>query len=332
MILKQLHFYRFDAVFHHVIKTPRIEMAQRPTLIIGITDEEGNEWFGECNAFETDWYHFETIDSVMHTLQLWFQRVKGRAIESFKAAQDILQSLDSKPAARATAMMALYQAFHDLSTFQVQMTTTMNGDLSQRIINLEQTGRIKIKWNTDILDQVKWLSSMYPDIPISTDANQTLTTAHYDELKQLQQSQLAFIEEPFLNFEDIDQNQVMPPIAIDEKATNLSRIEVLIDDYPISVVVIKPFRIGGIDRVVEMIRKLQNKGIKVVIGGVYELGLSRYFTAYLSQFGDYAGDVTPHGYYFKDDIVNHVGKLQNGRLTFDKPYVDKQQLTYLFSV
>ena len=53
--------------------------------------------------------------------------------------------------------------------------------------------------------------------------------------------------------------------------------------------IVKPFRVGGLDRVQSLIRELKSIDIKVVIGGMYEYGLSRYFTALLAREGDYPG-------------------------------------------
>ena len=47
--------------------------------------------------------------------------------------------------------------------------------------------------------------------------------------------------------------------------------------------IVKPFRVGGLDRVQSLIRELKSIDIKVVIGGMYEYGLSRYFTALLAR-------------------------------------------------
>ena len=47
---------------------------------------------------------------------------------------------------------------------------------------------------------------------------------------------------------------------------------------------VKPFRLGGIDRALELIH-LKEKDIKVIVGGMYEYGLSRYFTALLAKKG-----------------------------------------------
>ncbi|MFO3720415.1 o-succinylbenzoate synthase [Staphylococcus felis] len=326
MILKELRFYQFSAKFKHPMITRKIELESRQTLFIGLIDEFNNEWFGECNAFETDWYHDETIKTVYQTLSEWFEKYKGVELHTFEEAQYYIDSLNSRPAARATLVMALYQAFHNLGSFQVKMTSTINGDLSRRILNLEHAGRIKIKWNAHIVDQVKWISSMYPNIPISTDANQSLDQYDINQLKRLKKYHLAFIEEPFLDLDIIEESNELPTIAIDEKATTYQNILKLVQRYNIGVVVIKPFRVGGIDKALRLIEYLQQKKIRIVIGGMYELGLSRYFTAYLSQFGDFSGDVTPSGYYFTEDVVDESDLSKEGDILFHPPIVQKSRL------
>ena len=44
--------------------------------------------------------------------------------------------------------------------------------------------------------------------------------------------------------------------------------------------------------------KILKEKYKVCSWGMYEFGLSRYFTAMLAKEGSYPGDITPHGYYF----------------------------------
>ena len=120
-----------------------------------------------------------------------------------------------------------------------------------------------------------------------------------------------------------------PPIAIDEKATSIKDIVSIIEKFPIQLVVLKPYRLGGIDKVLEAIDILKEKNIKFVVGGMYEFGLSRYFTAMLAKEGDYPGDVTPSGYYFEEDLVRDSGILKEGMIHFIPPKVQKTKLTKL---
>lgn len=86
---------------------------------------------------------------------------------------------------------------------------------------------------------------------------------------------------------------------------------------------------SGLDRVQSLIRELKSIDIKVVIGGMYEYGLSRYFTALLAREGDYPGDVTPDGYYFTDDFTQGVGKLKEDDF-ISPPQIDKSKLLKLY--
>ncbi|WP_086427476.1 o-succinylbenzoate synthase [Staphylococcus cornubiensis] len=328
MQLIDMQFYFYEPAFIHPIQTPKVQMTHRKTLFVKWTDDKGQTWFGECNAFDTAWYHDETISDVINVLKSWFEKVRGVEMTSYEAAQQCVATLDPYPAARATVIMALYQMFHNLESFHVPMTLTINGDFTQRMMRVDGVGRIKIKWTSQVMEQVQMLATMYPDIPISTDANQTLTMADIVTLKRLK-PYLAFIEEPFESLNVEADYTAFPPIALDEHATSLAAIQSLVQNAHIQTVVLKPFRLGGIDRVLEAMKVLQDKGVRVVIGGMYECGLSRYFTAWLSQWSDYAGDVTPEGFYFEQDVTDNVGRLHDGQLYFEPPVVNQSLLSSL---
>ncbi|MGV3043044.1 o-succinylbenzoate synthase [Staphylococcus rostri] len=326
MKLLELHFYEFAPSFKHKIQTPKVTMTSRKTLFVGIIDDTGKEWFGECNAFETDWYHFETIASVKKVLSQWFEAVKGQNVNRFTEAQALVEPLNDTPAARATVMMALYQMFHDLPSFEVPMTITVNGDMQHRLVRLDHAARIKIKWNCNIVEQVKMLAVMYPDVPITTDANQTLSVHDLPLLHALAKYRLAYIEEPFPTLTEAQNVEDLPPIAIDEQAIDEETIMQAVERHGAKVVVIKPFRVGGIDRALTLIEQLQARDVTVVVGGMYECGLSRYFTALASRYGDYAGDVTSEGYYFAEDVVERAGQLKQGKLLFEPPVIKPRVL------
>ena len=74
-----------------------------------------------------------------------------------------------------------------------------------------------------------------------------------------------------------------PSIAIDEN--NIYQAHCIHrQSIPVKVVVLKPFRLGGIDKVIEAMKILKAKEFNSW-GGMYEFGLSRYFTAMLAKEG-----------------------------------------------
>ena len=74
--------------------------------------------FRVCNAFQTDWYDHETIASVKHVIEQWFEDNRNKSFETYEAALKLVDSLENTPSARATIVMALYQMFHVLPSFQ----------------------------------------------------------------------------------------------------------------------------------------------------------------------------------------------------------------------
>ncbi|AMY04487.1 o-succinylbenzoate synthase [Staphylococcus condimenti] len=332
MRFKTLNFYTFEAAFKNSIKTPKTEMYTRKALIIEMVDQEGRSYFGECNAFETDWYDKETITSVHNALKSWFdEEVLGKDIDDFNAAQTILDKLSMQPAARSTAAMALYQAFYNLESFSVEYGATASGlsDKQFEVLQKTEPKRVKLKWSDNVVDDLKKLQQLQSSPLLALDANESLNQDDIPNLQEIKKRfDILYIEEPFRDLNDLNdvEKETIPSIALDEKALDIDSILRYIENYNVNTVILKPFRLGGIDRILEAIIILHQEDIKVVIGGMYEYGLSRYFTAYLSRLGDYPGDITPYGYYFAEEFTEENGILNKGRIEFAPPVINKNQL------
>lgn len=332
MKFQSIHFYTYNAPFKQQIITPKVTLKSRKALIIECIDDRGHHYYSESNAFETDWYDEETIASVYKTLKYWFHyQVKNQNLNDYHEALDTLKSIEHQPAARSTAVIIFFQAFHELPSFSVDYGATISGMTDEKLSQLIQTKpkRVKLKWSEHVLSDLSHLQSLRFQPLLALDANESLTAKDLNALKEVHHEYpIIYIEEPFKNLELTIKSDVqkIPPIAIDEKARTLEEILTLVSKYPIDTVVLKPFRLGGIDKVLEAVKYLQKQRIKVVIGGMYEYGLSRYFTAYLSQFADYPGDVTPYGYYFDQEYTTPNGLLKKGRIEFAPPNVNVSQL------
>ncbi|MDW4259022.1 o-succinylbenzoate synthase [Staphylococcus saprophyticus] len=333
MKIVNMHLYDYNAKFKTPVITPKVKMNTRKAIFVELITDKGKSYFGESNAFETNWYANETIEDVKHFSKLWFQQVQGKTFHSFLEIQDALTQLSNYPATRSMLVMACYQMFHVLESLNVPYGATVNGMTSRNFQQLVQTQpqRVKLKWNADILDDVEKVSQLAfrPDIAI--DANESLSKVDYDKLKTLSEAQILYIEEPFKSLQHLThfEKNELPPVAIDEKATSKSLISQAINDFGIDVVVLKPFRLGGIDKVMDLIKMLNTLDVKIVIGGMYEYGLSRYFTAMLAQYADYPSDITPEGYYYEVDMINQAGILKGGSIYFEPPVVNHKILNFI---
>ncbi|MDG0844124.1 o-succinylbenzoate synthase [Staphylococcus equorum] len=334
MKLQAVKLYEYNANFKYPIVTPKIKLICRKALIIELITDTEQHYFGECNAFETDWYSTETIEVVRQQTEKWIEQYQNDTFSHFEKAQATLEGLTAYPATRSMLVMAFYQMFYEMYSFNVPYGATVSGLTEGNLKQLADTQpqRVKIKWSQHILQNIETLEQLDFQPNIAIDANESIQDDESHKLKQLANKSLLYIEEPFKSLEKLEcvTKSELPPIAIDEKALSQDEIMKIIDHSPIDVVVLKPFRLGGIDKVLEIINVLKPKDIKIVIGGMYEYGLSRYFTALLAQYADYPSDITPEGYYFKNDIVNNAGILKGDSIYFEPPVVNTAQLKHVY--
>lgn len=331
MKIINLRFYYYNENFKHTITIPKITLSHRKALIIELTTDNNEKYYGECNAFETDWYFDETIEIVIPKVKEWFQTICNKSLNSFEEIKQTLSQFEAYPATRSTIIMACFQMFNRLEAFSVSYGATISGMDDQKYSQLAMTkpARIKLKWSSTMLNDLAQLNTLPFQFDIAIDANESLSLNDVNLLEQIAAYNIIYIEEPFKSLDTLDKAQTTHGlnIALDEKATSLAAIEEAITKHHINVVVLKPFRLGGIDIVFNIIDRLHHLGVSTVIGGMYEYGLSRYFSAMLAQYVTYTSDITPAGFYFANDYVENMGIIKNGRLTFNPPHIDITKLT-----
>lgn len=334
MKLIAMELYEYKAPFKHPIKTPKVNLKYRKSLFVCLKMSDDNSYFGESNAFETNWYNDETISDVKSQIISWYEVYQGKVFDSMQAVQSALEELNDNPATRSMLVMAFYQMFNELEQFVVPYGATVSGLTDGTIQQLKATEpqRVKLKWTEDILSDVQSVKDLPFNVQIAIDANESLTDNEQNKLSILSRADILYLEEPFASLEQLTNytTHSIPTVAIDEKATSKVDIINILRKYNVDVVVIKPFRLGGIDRVLELINDVKQMGSKVVIGGMYEYGLSRYFTAMLARYADYPSDVTPAGYYFEQDVVENSGKLKGGSIQFEPPTVLTSRLKRIY--
>ena len=334
MKIVDMHIYLYNERFNTPIITPKIKLERRKALFVALVTENNSYYYGECNAFETDWYTSETIGDAQIQVEDWFDSIKDIEFYTFDEILRSLKHLSKYPATRSMIVMACYQMFFKLTDFSVAYGATINGSSEENILQLSQTQpeRVKVKWSDSILNDIKSIKQLPFKPNIVVDANESITESEIVKLTTIGHDQLLYLEEPFKSLNMLNQFDAyeLPPVAIDEKADTIDNILEVIDDFAIDVVVLKPFRLGGIDKVMNTIKMLKDKNVKIVIGGMYEYGLSRYFTAMLAQFSSYPSDITPEGYYFEKDVVDCAGILKGGSIYFEPPKVISTRLTRIY--
>ena len=189
-----------------------------------------------------------------HVIEQWFEDNRNKSFETYEAALKLVDSLEEYACCKeATIVMALYQMFHVPPSFSVAYGATASGLSNKQLESLKATKptRIKLKWTPQIMHQIRVLRELDFHFQLVIDANESLDRQDFTQLQLLAREQVLYIEEPFKDISMLDEvvDGTIPPIALDEKATSLLDIINLIELYNVKVVVLKPFRLGGIDKV-----------------------------------------------------------------------------------
>ena len=162
--------------------------------------------FGECNAFETNWYNEETIETVQEILSQWSESIVKNSFHKYEDWKPYLDILDNYPAARSTLVMAIYQMYHDLPKFKVAYGATISGISAQQLEYLKQTQpkRIKLKWTGQLNDDISLLDDILPyDFELALDANESLDVSDFQKLESINDQNILYVEEPFKSLSSI---------------------------------------------------------------------------------------------------------------------------------
>ncbi|GGB02340.1 hypothetical protein ERX37_00500 [Macrococcus hajekii] len=315
MRFSNLKCFTFTAPFKTPIRTVKADMTERKVLIISL-EVDGETYYAESNAFETDWYHEETIESVHAAVKKIFAAIKDKEWTDYTTLGSILAYYRSTPHAIALFDYIGWQSLNDCKPVTVPLGYTLHPGQQ-----LELQNRVKLKWHDDIVNEIKKIRLQYADIKIVVDANGSLSEDDVPTLEAMADD-VDYFEELFSDIALYAKYSHLP-LAIDESATN---IEAIIRYYGVGVriIVAKYARLGGgypIKAIKEAIPDM-----RIIAGGMYEFGLSKYFTAQLAaEFGTIP-DLTPRGTYFSEDYATYEEIIENGQLMMTYPVVDVTKL------
>lgn len=169
--------------------------------------------------------------------------------------------------------------------------------------------RIKLKycpgWDLDMIAAVR---SAFPTQVFHIDCNSGYTLWDMDMFKKLDRYHLAMIEQPLMNDDLIDhaelQRQIGTPVCLDESITSPEKTARAIKIKACQWVNIKPGRVGGITRALEVNRICEEAGVPCWVGGMLESALGASVCKGLSALANmkYPSDVFPSSRFYTEDM------------------------------
>ena len=320
-----------------VVDLPQVEPFQsaigwrhsRQALLVRWIDNDNNWGIGECSCRPDPYFSHEFLDGAVAVIREHiFPLLRGKT--TYGEVTAILDRVRGWEFAKASVLEAIHdlwrrsglpdpldhQAGHLTKRIPVGISLGIfptAAALIERIESAISAGyrRVKMKIKPGMaqnyLEQVR---AAFPDFYLGCDANGSYGEEHLEELKRLEDLDLAMVEQPFApdRLDLCARLKAEAPrlsICLDESVSALGHLACAHQMGALDELNIKPGRVGGIPKAMAMAEFCRQRNIPVWVGGMFETGIGRAANLRLAaRFPQAkAHDLSPSLRYFKKDLV-----------------------------
>ena len=359
--IKRVNLYRIRLPFRKPFATAKGTLSFRESLLVEVVDHAGRTGLGECVSFPTDWYLPEVLDQdvrilreqliplVLNTVLLHPSEADG-----LFAACPGANELPMGRGALEPALWDLYGKIVEQPLWQLIGGQAPEGTdavavpagaaipvgpvaetvaAAQRCVDAGYT-RVKLKVTPGTAYfSAQAVRKAFPDLVISLDANQSFTEHDIEELRNLDELDIAWIEEPldprrpvasgphdlFARLAQL-QRRIKTPVCLDESIVSARDLARVLKHPELKCFALKIGKFGGIEPALQFVHMAQARGMRVWMGGMYDTGVSRRMHAAfetLSGVSD-AGDIGATSRYFDTDVTNPPYTVERGQVTLTR--------------
>ena len=359
--IKRVNLYRIRLPFRKPFATAKGTLSFRESLLVEVVDHAGRTGLGECVSFPTDWYLPEVLDQdirilreqliplVLNTVLLHPSEADG-----LFAACPGANELPMGRGALEPALWDLYGKIVEQPLWQLIGGQAPEGAdavavpagaaipvgpvvetvaAAQRCVDAGYTRvKLKVRPGTAYFS-AQAVRKAFPDLVISLDANQSFTEHDIEELRNLDELDIAWIEEPldprrpvasgphdlFARLAQL-QRRIKTPVCLDESIVSARDLARVLKHPELKCFALKIGKFGGIEPALQFVHMAQARGMRVWMGGMYDTGVSRRMHAAfetLSGVSD-AGDIGATSRYFDTDVTNPPYTVERGQVTLTR--------------
>ena len=299
------------------------------SVLCRMTSGSIDAW-GEGCPLAAPCYSPEHAGGVFETTARWMApQIVGRDIRSGEELQQRLALFKGNPFAKAVLDCAWWnlhskienRPLHELwgATRDVVAVGDDFGvldtidELLGKIEGAVERGfpRIKLKyrpgWDLPMLRRVR---QEFPEAVFHIDCNSGYTLRDLDMFRQIDELNLAMIEQP-LNHDDLVdhatlQRAIRTPVCLDESIASVRHVEKAIELQSCEYVNIKPGRVGGLTNAVKIHDLCRAAGIPCWVGGMLESagGVAQCVSLAMLDNFTYPADIFPSARYYAEDLAD----------------------------
>ncbi len=308
----------------------------RRILLLELRTDQGSGW-GEVTASEGPFYNSETTDTAWLVLRTFIAPLLvGRSFAGPAEVLEAMAPIRGHEMAKAAVETAAWDAAarHNKLPLHKMLGGTQEeivcgvslgihtdvSSLLDKVAEELSAGykriKLKIKPGKD-LQFVAAVRERYPEIALTVDANSAYTLADVAILKQLDEFNLTYIEQP-LEWNEIYQHaelqrQLKTSICLDECIHGLRDVQAAVALGACRVINIKLGRVSGHAEAKRIQQFCLDHGVPVWCGGMLESGVGRAHNIAMSSLPGFVlpGDVSASKRYWRDDIVEPEVKVSS---------------------
>ncbi len=359
--VEQVNLYRIRLPFRRPFATAKGTLTFRESLLVEVIDHAGRTGLGECSAFATDWYLPETID---HDLPILRDQLIPAVLSNVLLHPSQADGLFASCPGAAKAPMArgaIEPALWDLYAKVVEqpLWQVIGGQLDEgasraavpcgavipvmsaakaveaaRACVEEGYSRVKMKVTPgQAYLAVRAVREAFPELTITLDANQSFTENDIDELRDLGECDVEWIEEPldpkripagaphdiFARLDKL-QRGIKTPICLDESVRTAVDLSRALKHSVLRCYALKIGKFGGVEPSLQFAHMAQQRGMRVWIGGMYDTGVARRLSAAFGTLPSIhdVGDIGAVSRYFDIDVTNPPYTVERGSVTLNR--------------
>jgi o-succinylbenzoate synthase len=303
-------------------------MQQRRIILVEIETDDGSGW-GEVTAGEGPFYNPECTDTSWLILRDFLSpRLLGRTFEDSESVTRAMAPVRGHEMTKAAIESAVWDILaHEQGmplasllggtkreiacgvSLGIYAETSVLLDRIERELSAGyQRIKLKIRPGKDVA-VVAAVRERYPDIALTVDANSAYTLTDIALLKQLDEFNLTYIEQP-LEWNEIYQHaalqrQLKTPICLDECIHNLRDVQAAVQLGACKVINVKLGRVSGHGEARRIQQYCHERQIPVWCGGMLESGVGRAHNVAMSSLPGFSlpGDVSASQRYWEQDVI-----------------------------
>ena len=327
---------RLDALELRLVRLPLLEpfevsfgrMDSRLLFLLRL-DAGAHSGWGECVAFETPAFSYETVGTALHVIRDHLApAILGREFGGLADLTSRLAAFKGHPMAKAGIELAFVDLVARLRgepiarviggvrhKVEVGVSLGIQPDvdaLDERVSRFLGLGyrriKLKIKPGADV-SVVGEIRRRHPQILLSVDANAAYTLADAGLLRQLDAYHLLMIEQPLAHDDLLDhaslQKSLNTAICLDESITSHDRARQALDTGACRIVNMKVGRVGGYSEALRIHGLCVERGVPLWCGGMMESGIGRAHNVALASLPGFTlpGDISASRRYFERDVI-----------------------------